>query len=49
MSTAIAIPADPGLIGATFYHQVVAVEVGPTGAIATLTSTNGLVATVGLF
>jgi hypothetical protein len=47
VATALAIPADPALIGATFFHQVVIVERDALGGLAALTATNGLALTIG--
>lgn len=45
----VAIPADPSLPGTEFFHQVVPVELGASGAIQALSASNGLRLIVGLF
>ncbi|MFY9343816.1 MAG: hypothetical protein WAT39_15105, partial [Planctomycetota bacterium] len=42
-----AVPAALALVGQSLFQQVVAVELGPTGAIVAATSTNGLALTFG--
>jgi hypothetical protein len=47
--TSIAIPNSAGLVGATFFHQVVPVELDAQQNIVALVSTNSLALTVGAF
>jgi trimeric autotransporter adhesin len=47
VDTALPIPDDVALIGATFFHQVVVVERDGFGGLASLTATNGLALTIG--
>ena len=43
------LPATPALIGQSFRQQIVAIEVDLLGAITSVTSTNGLLATIGSY
>lgn len=45
----VTIPPAAGLIGATFYQQVLAVQFDPAFNILTVSSSNGLAATIGFF
>lgn len=45
----IDIPNDTALVGTAFYHQIVPVELDGGGEIEALTSSNGLMLTVGVF
>ncbi len=45
----LAIPDSTALAGVVFYRQVVPFELGPTGDIAAITSSNGLVLRIGTF
>jgi hypothetical protein len=49
VSTQLAIPNQPALIGQVFHHQVVPVELAPTGGLLAVTSTNRLTALIGVF
>jgi hypothetical protein len=49
VSTQLAIPGQPALIGQVFHHQVVPVELAPTGGLLAVTSTNRLTALIGIF
>jgi hypothetical protein len=45
----VALPATPALIGQSFYHQIVAIEVDLSFAFTAITSTNALTLTIGGF
>ena len=45
----IAIPAQPAIVGATFWHQVVPVQLDAQDNIVALTATNALALTIGQF
>jgi hypothetical protein len=49
VNSAIAIPNLANLVGATFYHQVVPIELGVGGHVQMITSSNALALTVGTF
>jgi hypothetical protein len=49
LATLLAIPDVPALAGTTVHHQIAAVELGPTGALLAVTSTNALQLTIGSF
>jgi hypothetical protein len=49
VESSIAIPTDSYLVGATFHHQVVPVELDGSGSIQALTSSNGLTLTIGAY
>lgn len=44
-----ALPANPGLVGVTLYHQVLQVEIGQGGALTWLGGSNALVLTTGTY
>ncbi|MFT4511868.1 MAG: hypothetical protein ACI89X_000979 [Planctomycetota bacterium] len=46
-SAEIFVPNAPALVGAQFHHQLLAVEVGATGNLAAITSSNALLLTIG--
>jgi hypothetical protein len=48
-ATAIPIPDAPALVGGSLHQQVVALEIGAAGAIASVTGTNRLTLTIGAF
>ncbi|MBL9079970.1 MAG: hypothetical protein JNL08_20925 [Planctomycetes bacterium] len=41
------LPGTPPLVGLTFYHQIVPIEIDGTGAFVSVTATNALAVTVG--
>lgn len=43
------LPNDASLVGATFYQQVLAVQIGAGGTLLSVSSSNGLEATIGSF
>lgn len=43
------LPNTPGLIGATFYHQMVLIQITPQAAFVAITATNALRLTAGVF
>jgi len=49
VETSIDIPDASALVGGTFYHQVVPIELDAGGAITAMASTNALALTVGAF
>ncbi len=48
-ATALPIPFAAGLIGNTFYHQIVPFEIDGGGTIQAVTATNALQLTIGMF
>lgn len=48
VSTGVAIPDSPRLVGITLFQQIVALELGAGSAITAITSTNGLKVTIGM-
>ena len=49
LQTALPIPTNPALVGASLRHQVVAAELDAVGAIVALTASNGLELVAGAF
>ena len=49
MTSALAIPASPPLLGLQVHHQVLVLELDAAGAIASVTGTNAITATIGAF
>jgi hypothetical protein len=41
------LPGTPPLVGLTFYHQIVPIEIDGTGVFVSVTATNALQLTVG--
>jgi hypothetical protein len=49
VTTTLAVPNVPALVGATLRQQVASVEIAPNGAITAIGTTNGLALTIGSF
>jgi hypothetical protein len=49
VSTAIAIPLQAPLVGTSFYHQVIPVELDAAGNLQAITSSNALALTIGAY
>jgi len=48
-SSQLVLPNSPSLIGQSFHHQMVPLELDLSSAITAITSTNALTATIGVF
>lgn len=47
--TQLTLPNSPSLVGQSFHHQMVPLELDASLAITAITSTNALTATIGVF
>ena len=49
VQTQVALPNTASIVGQSFHHQVVSIELDAMGSFLALTSTNGLTLTIGWF